>query len=143
MGFCESMVVDVYVLLGNCVQCERNRVGKRRKTNKLKTLLPTEPLTVEYMDLLGILPDTEAGNIHLLVIVDRFSKLTRALLLLRADVKSISAALLDHWVAAYVPPTTVLTGNGQQLSSKSCQGVCSLSGSRTDTPRRTTSRRTA
>jgi len=41
----ESIVVDVYAFVANCTQCERNRVGKQRKTNFLKTFPPTEPLT--------------------------------------------------------------------------------------------------
>jgi len=39
----ESMVVDVSAFVANCTQCARNRVGKRRKTNYVKTFPPTEP----------------------------------------------------------------------------------------------------
>jgi len=41
----EYMVVDVYAFMANCTQCTRNRVGKRRMTDNLKTFPPTEPLT--------------------------------------------------------------------------------------------------
>jgi len=77
--FWESMVVDAYACVANCTQCARSRVGKRRKTNYLMNFPPTEPLTDLCMDLLGHLPRTAAGNEHLLVIVDRFSKMTRAI----------------------------------------------------------------
>jgi len=80
------------------------------------------------MNLLGPLPRTEAGNEHLLVIVDRFSKMTRAIPLQRIDAESISAAFLDYWVAAYGPPATVLSDNGPQFRSTFFQGVCSLLG---------------
>jgi len=92
----ESMVVNVYAFVANCTQCARNRVGKRRKTNYLKTFPPTEPLTDLCMDLLGPLPRTAAGNEHLLVIVDRFSKMTRAIPLQRIDAETIAAAFLDN-----------------------------------------------
>jgi len=124
----ESVVVDVYAFVANCTQCARNRVGKRRKTNYLKTFPPTEPLTDLCMDLLGPLPRTAAGNEHLLVIVDRFSKMTRAIPLERIDAESIAAAFLDYWVAAYGPPATVLSENGPQFRSTFFQGVCSLLG---------------
>jgi len=75
----ESMVVDVYAFVANCTQCARNRFGRRRKTNYLKKFPPTEPLTDLCMDLLGPLPRTAVGNEHLLVMVDRFSKMTRAI----------------------------------------------------------------
>jgi len=124
----ESMVVDVYAFVANCTQCARNRVGKRRKTNYLKTFPLTEPLTDLCMDLLGPLPRTAAGNEHLLVIVDRFSKMTRAIPLQRIDAETIAAAFLDNWVAAYGPPATVLSDNGPKLRSTFFQGVCSLLG---------------
>jgi len=58
----ESMVVDVYAFVANCTQCARNRVGKRRKTNYLMTLPPTEPLADLCMDLLGPIPRTASGK---------------------------------------------------------------------------------
>jgi len=121
----EATVVDVYAFAANCVQCARNRVGKRRKTNYLQTFPPTEPLTDLCMDLLGPLPRTEAGNEQLLVIVDRFSKMKRAIPLQQIDAESIEAAFSDHWVAAYGPPATVLSDNGPQFRSTFFQGVCS------------------
>jgi len=48
------------------------------------------------MDLLGPFPRTAAGNAHLLVIVDRFSKMTRAIPLDRVDAETIVAAFLDY-----------------------------------------------
>jgi len=108
----ESVVADVYAFVASCTQCARNRVGKRRKTNYLKTFPPTEPLTDLCMDLLGPLPRTAAGNEHLHVIMDRFSKMTRAIPLDRIDAETVAAAFLDSWVAAYGPPATVLSDNG-------------------------------
>jgi len=124
----KSMVLDVYAFVANCTQCARNSVGKRRKSNYLKTFPPTMPLTDLCMDLLGPLPRTAAGNEHLLVIVDRFYKMTRAIPLKRIDAETIAAAFLDYWVAAYGPPATLLSDNGPQLHSTFFQGVCSLLG---------------
>jgi len=126
--YCESMVVDVYAFVANCTQCARNRVGKRRKTNYLKTFPPTKPLTNLCKDLLGPLPRTAAGNEHLLVMVDRFSKITRAIPLQWIGAKTIAAAVLDNWVAAFGPPATVFSDNGLQFRSTFFQGDCSLLG---------------
>ena len=113
----ESMVVDVYAFVANCTQWARNSVAKRRKTNYLKTFPPTEPLTDLCMDVLGSLPRDAAGNEHLLVIVDRFFNMTRAIPLERIDAETIAEACLDYWVAAYGPPATVLSDNGPQFRS--------------------------
>jgi len=52
------------------------------------------------MDLLGPLPRTAAGNDHLSVIVDRFSKMPRAIPLAWINAETSAAAFLDYWVAA-------------------------------------------
>jgi len=108
----ESIVVDVYAFLANCTQSARSRVGKRRKTNYLKTLPPTEPLTDLCTELLGPLPLTAAGNERQVVIVDRFSKMTRAIPHEHIYAKTIATAFLDYWVAANGPPATLLCGYG-------------------------------
>ena len=90
------MVANVYAFVTNCTQCARYGVGKRRRTNYVKTFPPTEPLMYFCMNLLGPLPRTAAGNEHLLVIVDRFSKMTRANPLERIDAETIAAAFLDY-----------------------------------------------
>lgn len=124
----ESMVVDVYAFVAGCVKCARLRVGPRRRTNYLKAFPPSEPLTDICVDLLGPLPRTAAGNEFILVIVDRFSKLTRAVPLGDTKAETVSAAFLDFWVAAYGPPATVLSDNGPQFRSRFFQGVCSFLG---------------
>jgi len=48
------------------------------------------------MDLLGPLPQTAAGNEHLLIIVYRFSKMTRAIPPDRIDAETIAVAFLDY-----------------------------------------------
>jgi len=61
----ESIVVDVYAFVDNCVQCARSRAGKRRRTNSINTSPPAGPLTDLRFDLLGLLPQTYAGNVLL------------------------------------------------------------------------------
>jgi len=78
------------------------------------------------MDLLGPLPPTASGNEHLLVIVNRFSKMTRAIPLQRIDAQTFAAAFLDPWLAAYGPQATVSSDDGPQFRSTFFQGVCSL-----------------
>ena len=90
-------------------------VEPRRQTSYdkyLKTFPTTEPLTDLSLDLLDPLPRSEAGNEHLLVIVDRYLKMTWAIPLQQVDAESIAAAFSDHWVAAYGPLATVVSENG-------------------------------
>jgi len=94
----------------------------------LKTFPPKESLTDLCMDLLGPLPRKAAGNEHRLVIVDRFSKMTRAIPLQRIDAETIAAAFFNNGMAVYGPPATVFSDNGPQFRSTFFRGVCSLLG---------------
>jgi len=124
----ESKVADVYDYVANCGTCAKGSVGGRRRTNSLRLFPPTEPLSAVCLDLLGPLPKTAMGNRYLLVMVDRFSKLTRVVALPREDAETVASAFCDTWVASYGPPDTLLTDNGPQLTSKLFQGVFRLIG---------------
>ena len=74
----ESMAADVYDWVASCASCARNRIAPRRRTAMLKLFPATDPFASLSMDLLEPLTETKTGNVFLLIIVDRFSKLVRA-----------------------------------------------------------------
>ena len=82
------------------------------------------------MDLLGPLPKTAHGNQHVLVITDRFSKLTRSIPLRTTTASVVANAFLDNWVYVYGVPRYVLTDNGPQFAAKFFDAVCALLGVR-------------
>jgi len=63
------------------------------------------------------------GNRYLLVMVDRFFKLTGVVERPREDAETVASAFFDTWVASYGPPETLLTDNEPQLTSTLFQGV--------------------
>mgnify|MGYP003561719933 FL=1 len=76
------------------------------------------------MDILGPLPKTEHGNRFLLVITDRFSKLTRTVPLRTITALVVAKAFCDAWVFSYGPPRYLLTDNGTQFNAKFFLAVC-------------------
>lgn len=89
------------------------------------------------MDIVGPLIRTPRGHNHILVITDRFSKLTVAVPMKRDKTTSwdIAKALGNHWVMVYGVPETVLTDNAQNVTSKFLMLVYKLLGVK---PNRTT-----
>ncbi len=55
---------------------------------------------------------------NLLLITDRYSKLTRAVALRKITAHAVAKTLCDHWVFAYGPPVYLLSENGQQFTAK-------------------------
>jgi hypothetical protein len=71
------------------------------------------------MDILGPLPKTRHGNRFLLVIADRYSKLTGTIPLRVTTALAVAQAFCDHWVFVYGPPVSLLTDNAPQLRRSS------------------------
>jgi transposase InsO family protein len=76
------------------------------------------------MDILGPLPRKKHGNRFLLVIADRFSKVTKTAPLRTITALSVARAFCDHWAYIYGPPASLLTDNSRQFTAKSFQAAC-------------------
>jgi transposase InsO family protein len=76
------------------------------------------------MDILGPLPNTRHGNLFLLVIADRYSKLTCTVPLCFTTALAVAKAFCDYLVFVYGPPVSFITDNGPQFSAKFFQAAC-------------------
>jgi len=83
----------------------------------------TEPFAAVAIDLLGPLPRTPEGYEYILVICDRFTKVTRAVPLREITSQDVLSAFLDTRVANYGLPDSVLSDNGPQFAAVLWQGV--------------------
>jgi len=75
------------------------------------------------MDLLGPLTTSRGGHKHVLVICDRFIKLTRAIPLRDATALTVSSAFIDTSVSADGIPDSALLDNGPQFTSVNYQDI--------------------
>jgi len=84
------------------------------------------------MDLLGALRRTPKGYELILVICDRFSKVTRAVPLKIGSAWDILSAILDTWVASYGIHDSVLSNNRAHFAAVLWQGVLKALGIETN-----------
>ena len=125
------MANDAYQTVRNCASCAATRGTRVRHQKDLKLFPAAGPLEFVAMDLLGPLPKTTHGNRHVLVMTDRFTKLTRSIPLRTTTASVVASAFLDHWVYPYGAPRYVLTDNGPQFAAKFFDAVaCALLGVR-------------
>ena len=113
-----ELVLEVYRVVRHCHTCAKERVRARKRSACLKIFPAVAPLEDVAMDLLGELVETPQGNKHLLVIIDRFTKLVRIVPLRNTRARNIAKAFLQHWVFVYGAPIAVLTDNRTQFTSK-------------------------
>ena len=69
-----------------------------------QTFPATKPLVSFCIDILGQLTKSKRKYIFLLVITDRFTKLTRVVPLRKITACNVAVAFVEHWVFSYVPP---------------------------------------
>ena len=122
------MAADIAATVRNCRHCARNRVRLRRHLHRLKLFPATRPLESVAIDILGPLTKTKSGKRFLLVITDRFTKLTQVVALRTINAYHVAVAFCEAWIFKYGPPKTLLSDNGKQFTSKFFQSVCRLLG---------------
>ena len=107
-----QMATDVMSTVRSCPNCAKNRIRLIKNSNPMKLFPATAPLESMAMDLLGPLKKSKAGNRFILVMTDRFTKLTQVVTLRRNTAAVIAEAFCQHWVFKYGTSKETLTDNG-------------------------------
>ena len=121
-----QMSADVATTVHECESCAKNRIRLIKQANKLKLFPATTPLQHVAIDILGPLPTAKDGHRFILVITDRFTKLTHAFPLKRIKADDCALKFVNEWVFKYGPPKDLVSDNGSQFVSLLFQEVCRL-----------------
>ena len=78
------------------------------------------------IDIFGELVKTSRGYQYILVVSDRFSKLTKTIPLKSVSAEEVARAFTNEWVFNYGKPRTLLSDNGTCFTSRFFQNVCSI-----------------
>ena len=90
------MSVDFYATVGMCPDRAKERIKLQMHNSELKTVHPLGPLEYIAIDILGELPRTPRGNRYLLVMTDRYSKLTTTVPLKSITVETVAQKFISH-----------------------------------------------
>ena len=96
-----SMASDIMFTVRTCPHCAKNRVRLIKHSNPMKLFPATTPLESVAMDLLGPLPPSKRGHRFILVMTDRFSKLTQVVAM-----KKTTAAMVARQSSASIGCTS-------------------------------------
>jgi len=123
-----SLAAGVFGWVAACATCAKNRLMEVRSSSAMRLFPATEPFESVAIDLLGPLPRTPERYEYLLVMCDRFSKLTRVVPLRDVTALDVLSAFIDVWIASYGIPDSTLSDNGPQFASIFYQGVLQMLG---------------
>ena len=121
-----QMAADAAMTVRECVPCSKNRIRLLKQSGAMRLFRSVQPLEDTAIDILGPLPKSTRGNLFILVVTDRFSKLTQAVPLKTIKALDVSVALVNELVFKYGAPWRFLSDNGSQFISDIFQRVCSL-----------------
>lgn len=82
------------------------------------------------MDMLGPLPTTLNGIQFVVVLTDRYSKVTRAVSTARKTGTHIASTFMDNWIIPYVISDYMVTDNGTQFVNKFFKSLCGFLGTK-------------
>ena len=120
-----GMVADIRKTLQNCHACVQERIKLRTHSAPMKLFPARRPLEFVAIDILGPLEkDATDGSRYILVITDRFSKLTKAIPLRKIGALQVAQAFLVHWCFNYGFPAVLLSDNGSQFTAALFKTVC-------------------
>ena len=127
-----SMTVDIHFTVDGCETCAKNRIKDQRNVYPMRLFAADKPLEYVAADILGPLPRTKHGKRFILVVTDRFSKLTKTEALRTITSLSVAKAFCWMWVYKYGTPKILLTDNDSQFTSRFFLNVCRLLGTKKD-----------
>lgn len=102
------MSADIHSINKNCQGCARNRLGLRLRTNPMQCFPATELLQRLVIDLRAPLTRTNKENGFILMISDRFTKLTNEVTLRGVNSYTVAVDFTSHWIYYYGPPESVI-----------------------------------
>ncbi len=110
-----------------CIKCQKYKTFKKTRVGSLLGYVVSEPNKVVEMDFCGPFPSSSAGNKHILVIVDKFSRYT--MLSTCASVSSQEAANgLAKWIFRFGIPNVVVSDNAMSFHAKVEKALCAIFG---------------
>jgi hypothetical protein len=112
------MYREIEYSVRSCERFARNNIQERNRVNHMQLFTANELLVFVAIDILGSLPKMAHGNRFLLVISDRFSKLTRTILMRTTTALAVAKEFCTHCVFFYGPPRILLSDNCTQFTAK-------------------------
>lgn len=109
-----------------CESFSKNRVPLLKQVRPMMLLPAQRPLNTAAIEILAPLHKTKRGCFFILVITDRFTKLTKILALKRISAYDVATIFINEWVLKYGPPQMLVSDNGSQFVSEFFQSVCTI-----------------
>ena len=118
---------DVRNFISTCKICLSIKTPNRSYGKMGRRKWPTAPLELISLDFFVDLPRATKGNVHLLVINDHFTRLTK-LYSIKDRKASTASTCLHDYILTYSIPLKILNDQGPSFESKLFKELCNSLG---------------
>jgi hypothetical protein len=132
-GWWHSLVTDIKGYISLCPQCQiaqRSRPGQEREYPRTLTDSNIQLFDRWAIDLIGILPQTPAGNRWIVTAIEYLTGWPVAKALPDAKAETIARFIHEDITMVYGPPREILSDNGSNLTAEVMQAYTRILGTK-------------
>ena len=112
----KGMQTDIRQYVSNCTTCSISKATPNQREGYMQLFSVHKPFEIVHMDVVGPLPITKNGNIYILTIMDRFSRMVKLIPLPTVDAACIATAFRNNWLLQFGVPDKTLTDRGSYFT---------------------------
>ena len=111
---------DVKTWCRNCGTC----ATRKTPAPKAKAIMTGYPMQLVAMGIMGPLPESPAGNTHVLVVADYFTRWTEAYAISNQEATTVAQKLVDEFFFSFSPPEQLHSDQGRNCESEVIAAIC-------------------
>ena len=119
---------DVRDWCRNCGTCASRKSPVPKGRAPLKSVETGYPMQLVAMDIVGPFPESPAGNTHILVVADYFTRWTEAYPIPNQEATTVARKLTDEFFFRFSPSEQLHSDQGRNFESDVIAEVCRLLG---------------
>ena len=119
---------DVKEWCNDCGTCVTRKNPSPKSQAPLNSIVPSQPMELVVMDIMGSFPESEAGNTYMLVMVANFARYTEAYAIQNQEATTIADKLVNEFFFRYSPPQQLHSDQGRNFESEVIMEICKLLG---------------
>ena len=115
--FWPKMRTSIITFIQQCVTCRQSKYQPHQGNAPLRSIQVGKPFVLWALDYMGPLQETSAGNKHILVVMDHFTKWCEASATKDQKAKTVARALVSRLFSRFGPHTVIHSDQGKDFDS--------------------------
>jgi predicted aspartyl protease len=119
---------DIRSFVRHCTACAKRKNPTRKRRAKVKQYRVGAPLERIAIDVLGPLPQTDGGNVNILVVGDYFTRWMEAYPIPDQKATTVAQKLVDEFICRFGVPMELHSDQGRNFESQVFSEMCQILG---------------